>query len=328
MRIFIAILILTFVSPIALAQKPEFILPIQCVLDKDCWLVNYVDVSPKDGEVQDFQCGSQSYDGHKGTDIALRSRAEMREGVKVLAAKAGTVSRLRDGESDTIKSESDFDRLRKDQKECGNGIFIDHGSAVQTIYCHIKQGSITVKPGDKVEKGDILGEVGQSGIAEFPHLHFGIIWEGGIIDPFTGNLNTEGCGLNKGALWDDKDKMQYDPVSIYDGGFRGAVPDFKKIEDGEPNPALLKKDGDALVFWTAFYGVREGDLITLTIKDPQGQVFKEQTITQDKRRARQYYYTGRKLLGRVLPEGIYTGAVTLERKGLEKQMREFKTELR
>lgn len=327
MRILLALLILIIMPPMAFAQEPQFILPIQCKLDKDCWFVNYVDVNPKDNEVHDFRCGSQSYDGHKGTDIALRSRAEMRHGVKVIAAKAGTVSRLRDGESNTIKSQSEFDQLRKEQKECGNGIFIDHGSAVQTIYCHMKQGSITVKPGDKVEAGDILGEVGQSGIAEFPHLHFGIIWEAGIVDPFTGNLNTEGCGLNKGTLWADKN-LKYDPISIYDGGFRGGAPDFKKIEEGEQNPDILRKDGDALVFWAAFYGVRADDLVTITIKDPQGNIFKEQQITQDKRRARQYYYTGRKLLGRTLPEGTYTGVVTLERDGLEKQQRVFKTELR
>lgn len=327
MRKFLTLIILTLLPQTAFAQKPEFILPIQCELDKDCWLVNYVDVNPKDGEVQDFRCGSQSYDGHKGTDIALRSRGEMRKGVKVMAAMDGTIARLRDGESDAIKSDSDIEQLRKDQKECGNGIFIDHGSAIQTIYCHMKQGSIKVKPGDKVEAGDILGEVGQSGMAEFPHLHFGIIWEAGIIDPFTGNLNTEGCGLNKGALWTDK-TIKYDPASIYDGGFRDSVPDFKKIEDGEQNPTLLKKDGEALVFWSALYGVRKDDLITITIKDPNDRIFKEQQITQEKRRARQYYYTGRKLLGRTLPEGIYTGTIKLEREGLETQEQLFITELR
>ena len=327
-RNILSIFILCLSSGLAWAQKPSFILPVECKLDEDCWLVNYVDVNPEENIAEDFRCGPKSFDTHKGTDIGLRSRAEMRKGVNVLAAADGKILRFRDGEPDSVKTREEQDQLRELRKECGNGIFIDHSGGLQTIYCHLKQESISVESGDNVKAGDIIGQVGQSGIADFPHLHFGIIWENGIVDPFTGHLNTEGCGKFKQTLWADEAQMTYDPVAIYDGGFRSTVPDFEKIKDGEANPAIMRNDGEALVFWASFFGLRKNDKITLEIVDSQGRMFKKQEITQDKDIARQFYYTGRKLQGGTIPPGLYTGRVIVEREGLEPEEKMFNVELR
>lgn len=310
------------------AEPPQFALPIKCTLDQDCWIVNYVDMNPAKDIAEDFTCAPRSYDDHKGTDFAIRSRAEMRDGVDVLAALDGTVERLRDGESDTPKSEEKMKDIQAQQKECGNGVFIDHGAGIKTIYCHMKEGSITVAQGDKVKTGDKIGLVGQSGFAEFPHVHFGILWENGVMDPFSGTLNKDGCGKAKASLWRQDLNMKYDALSIFDGGFRSTPPNFKAIEEGESNPHVLAQESDALVFWSAFYGVRAGDTIKLTITAPDGTIFKDQAISQEKDRARQYYYTGRKNRGTPLTAGTYKGSVSITRTGLPEEIREYTVDVR
>jgi len=53
----------------------------------------------------------------------------------------------------------------------GNVIVINHGQSLSTIYAHLK--STTVKKGDKVKQGELIGYVGQTGRATGPHLHWG-----------------------------------------------------------------------------------------------------------------------------------------------------------
>ena len=295
-------------------EAPQFVFPAACHYGNDCWAVNYVDMDPDEGKASDFKCGPKTYDDHKGTDFALGSVAQMREGVNVLAAAAGEVKRVRDGQSDALKSEDDLESIRQSKKECGNGVLIDHGDSLQTMYCHLKNGSVVVKPGQKVSAGEEIAQIGQSGDAEFPHLHFGVFWKGGVADPYTGVLSTEGCGKKKESMWHLGLPMKYEPVAIFNGGFRSNVPDFKTIERGnDENPEVLPVKSAAFVFWVGFYNVEEGDKIGLDIYGPDGQVFDTRTQVVEKTRARQYYYTGRKI-GRVqLKKGTYKGVVKFAR---------------
>lgn len=54
----------------------------------------------------------------------------------------------------------------------GNHAVIDHGNGEFSLLAHMKQGTVTVKPGDRVKQGQKLGEIGCSGDAMFPHLHY------------------------------------------------------------------------------------------------------------------------------------------------------------
>ena len=52
----------------------------------------------------------------------------------------------------------------------GKIILIDHGQGLFSIYVHLSKISVT--KGQKIKKGDIIGEVGQTGRAAGAHLHF------------------------------------------------------------------------------------------------------------------------------------------------------------
>lgn len=54
----------------------------------------------------------------------------------------------------------------------GNHIIIDIGDGVYAMYAHFIQGSLLVKPGDKVKKGQQIAKLGNTGNSNAPHLHF------------------------------------------------------------------------------------------------------------------------------------------------------------
>ena len=54
----------------------------------------------------------------------------------------------------------------------GNDVVLDLGEGRYAFYAHLQAGSLRVKPGDKVRRGQVLGRLGNSGNSEAPHLHF------------------------------------------------------------------------------------------------------------------------------------------------------------
>ncbi|WP_339276738.1 peptidoglycan DD-metalloendopeptidase family protein [Paenibacillus sp. FSL W8-0426] len=58
------------------------------------------------------------------------------------------------------------------EEPAGNYVVIDHGHGEYSITAHIKEGSISVKKGDKLKQGDQIGELGNSGNSSEAHLHF------------------------------------------------------------------------------------------------------------------------------------------------------------
>jgi murein DD-endopeptidase MepM/ murein hydrolase activator NlpD len=63
----------------------------------------------------------------------------------------------------------------------GRTVFIDHGQGMLTMYCHMKD--IDVSEGETVNKGDVIGSVGQSGRVTGAHLHWSVILNQTMVDP-------------------------------------------------------------------------------------------------------------------------------------------------
>lgn len=57
----------------------------------------------------------------------------------------------------------------------GNSVVIRHEGGEYSLYAHLAEGSVTVKAGEKVRKGQRIGKLGQTGNSTEPHLHFGIM---------------------------------------------------------------------------------------------------------------------------------------------------------
>jgi len=104
------------------AHAQKFSFPLKCSLGKDCWVLSYVDMDAEQGSATDYKCNARAEDDNKGTDIAIRDRRAMTDGVDVLAASNGTVMRMRDGENDDAKTEEDLADIKARNRDCGNGI--------------------------------------------------------------------------------------------------------------------------------------------------------------------------------------------------------------
>lgn len=97
---------------------------------------------------------------HDGADIAAP------RGTNIIATGPGYVIQIK--KSDLLAG-------------YGNYIEINHGNGYVTRYSHMED--ITVRYGQRITKGQIIGTVGSSGGTIAPHLHYEVIWEGKNVDP-------------------------------------------------------------------------------------------------------------------------------------------------
>lgn len=65
-----------------------------------------------------------------------------------------------------------FDKYGALPSQCGNYVSLKHANGEYSFYGHMIMGSVTVKPGDKVKQGQVIGQVGHTGMSNCPHLHF------------------------------------------------------------------------------------------------------------------------------------------------------------
>ncbi len=63
----------------------------------------------------------------------------------------------------------------------GNCVTINHGYGYETVYAHMHK--LTVRKGEKVQKGSKIGEVGDTGLSTAPHLHYEVHHKGRPINP-------------------------------------------------------------------------------------------------------------------------------------------------
>ena len=284
--------------------------PIDCVLGNTCDVFQLTDRDPGLA-AQDFQCGPLTYDGHKGTDFAVPTEADMRRGVTVVAAAPGVVTATRDGMPDINMFAPGAPDLTG--RECGNGVVIDHGEGWETQYCHLAQGSISVTQGDQVASGTPLGDVGLSGQTEFPHLHFAVRKDGDVVDPFLPD-GSAACGTSVETLWSD-------PIPVPGGGIQSAglldrIPEFSELRAGGTGVFLARTDSPALVGWALIFGGRAGDVITITLEHDTGTVIDE-AITLERTQAQLFRAAGLKIPVGGWPPGLYTGEIRMTRDGTQ-----------
>lgn len=125
-------------------------------------------------------------------------------GREVLAPADGVVTDVINGIRDNIPgSMNPYSAL-------GNAVFIQHREHEVSVLAHLKLGSIKVKVGDKVKKGQTIGLCGNSGNSSEPHLHYHL-----QNTPIIQNGTGIKCYFEKVIVTDDSKKeprMNYSPV--------------------------------------------------------------------------------------------------------------------
>jgi hypothetical protein len=95
-------------------------------------------------------------------------------GAPLRSPAAGVVLAVENDVPDNLRDRSLFDPAviaADPMKLFGNRVVIDHGHGEISMLGHLKQGSITVRVGDRVKAGQPVGAAGASGDAYIPHVH-------------------------------------------------------------------------------------------------------------------------------------------------------------
>jgi len=109
----------------------------------------------------------QIKDGYSYKGDSKKNESYYMFGQEILAPEAGIVVHT----INDVKDNVPVGVMNEAQPE-GNLVVIDHGNGEFSYLAHLKEGSVTVKTGDRVAKGDKIGLGGNSGNSSEPHLHY------------------------------------------------------------------------------------------------------------------------------------------------------------
>ena len=116
---------------------------------------SYVMLTSPFGEREAPTAGASTY--HQGVDLAGP------EGTPIVAARSGTVT------------------IARYSNSAGYYVTINHGDGYSSVYMHMT--TYTVGVGQQVSQGQLIGYMGSTGISTGSHLHFGIMYNGGYVNP-------------------------------------------------------------------------------------------------------------------------------------------------
>jgi Peptidase family M23 len=104
-------------------------------------------------------------------------------GAPILAAAGGTVEAAVDGipEVPPGVTTAENPTLTDERSFAGNHVIVRMRPGVLALYAHMMPGSVRVTVGDRVQTGQELGRLGNSGNTNAPHLHFGLIVGPGLL---------------------------------------------------------------------------------------------------------------------------------------------------
>lgn len=105
----------------------------------------------------------------------LLHRARPHLGVDLAAPRGTPVRAVADGRIDYAGWDGGLGRCIK----------IDHGAALESVYGHLSEITPGAKEGAAVERGQVIGYVGATGLATGPHLHYALERDGYYVDPLS-----------------------------------------------------------------------------------------------------------------------------------------------
>lgn len=232
-------------------------------------ITNFVDLAAN-STLKEFTCGTRTYDGHRGIDLALYPYAwRMMDAaeVEIVAAAPGVIVNKGDGE---------FDRqCQATGSPPANFVVIRQDDGLTAMYWHMKKGSVTkAAVGARVAAGDVLGLVGSSGRSTGPHLHFELRTSAGAtVDPFAGK-----CGART-TRW--KHQPEIVDTDILRIATHSVAPPGVYDWCSNPNPRYANQFRAGASVWGAVY-LRDqpaNSSVIISVVRPNGQIFATWTTT-------------------------------------------------
>ncbi len=207
------------------------------------------------GGIKDWNCKSNTYNGHKGSDFGIGSFPVMDAGSRwVVAAASGKV---------VFKNDGCFDRCTTADCGCGSGfgnyVKVEHADGKFTYYAHLMKGSVTVNNGDSVKCGERLGKVGSSGNSSGPHLHFEVRHANNSSDePFKGSCgNSTSFWVTQGAYNALPGDQCEKPPAVDDAKLVSVTGSGASVAPGQSFEVRIRFDNTGNTTWTApDYGLK------------------------------------------------------------------------
>lgn len=122
----------------------------------------------------DLNSTNDSFDVYRGQ--GARNEDWFAWGQPLYATGDGRVVAAVDTEPDNIRGGESFfkpERLKTTPMHFyGNYLVIDHGNGEFSLLGHLQKGSLAVKTGDRLKRGQLVAKMGNSGSSNNPHVHF------------------------------------------------------------------------------------------------------------------------------------------------------------
>ena len=117
-------------------------------------------------------------EGKVSSGFGRRGKRSFHAGIDIPMPKGAPVAAAQNGVVTDIGSSKD-----KRYRGYGNVVLVDHGGGITALYAHCT--SVSVKKGQKVRQGDVIGTVGNTGRTTTHHLHFEVHKNGKPVDPLS-----------------------------------------------------------------------------------------------------------------------------------------------
>lgn len=109
---------------------------------------------------------------NKDNQITQKYKSGTHNGIDLVGYKYALDYIVAHSSGEVVGVRNNYKTTDKSGNSYGNYVKIKHSNGYYTLYAHLKYGSVTVKTGDKVTKGQVIGYMGATGHATGAHLHF------------------------------------------------------------------------------------------------------------------------------------------------------------
>lgn len=94
--------------------------------------------------------------------------------------------------------------ITRSRRSYGTYIVVNHGFGYKTRYAHLDK--VHVQRGDSVSRGELIADLGNTGISTAPHLHYEVIYKGRVVNPinyFDKDMSAEAYRSLMGQVQDE-----------------------------------------------------------------------------------------------------------------------------